>query len=151
MAEEMEIQLLRADIASLKVDAIVFPTDPHSREQQSHEQDGRAAVVTGGNLLARFIIQVHVPQADDTNADDKLRDATRAALERAEELAVGSVGLPAIGTDPFGFSNERCARAMLAATLEYRSRARSLQKAVFCMFGAEEYTVFERVLKELGG
>jgi O-acetyl-ADP-ribose deacetylase (regulator of RNase III) len=140
----MDIQLLRADIASLKVDAIVFPSDP-----QSHEQDGRAAVVTGGNLLARFIIQVHVPQADDPDADLKLRAATHAALERAEELAVGSVGLPAIGTEPFGFSIERCARAMLAATIDYRSRGRSLQRAVFCMFGQEEYTTFERVLKEL--
>jgi O-acetyl-ADP-ribose deacetylase (regulator of RNase III) len=149
MAQEMEIQLLRADIASLKVDAIVFPSDPQAHEHQS-EHDGRAAVVTGGNLLARFIIQVQVPQADDTNADEKLRDATRAALERAEELAVGSVGLPAIGTEPFGFSTERCARAMVAATLEYRSHARSLQRAVFCMFGQDEYTVFERVLKELG-
>ena len=140
----MDIQLLRADIASLKVDAMVFPNDP-----QSHEHDGRAAVVTGGNLLARFIIQVHVPQADEDESDLKLRGATQAALERAEELAVASVGLPAIGTDPFGFSIERCARAMLAATLDYRSRGRSLQRAVFCLFGQEEYTIFERVLKEL--
>ncbi|HKR63206.1 MAG TPA: macro domain-containing protein, partial [Thermoanaerobaculia bacterium] len=111
--------------------------------------DGRAAVVTGGNLLARFIIQVHVPHADDADSDLKLRAATQAALERAEELAVASVGLPAIGTDPFGFSIERCAHAMLAATIDYRSRGRSLQRAVFCLFGAEEYAIFERVLKEL--
>jgi len=140
----MDIQLLRADIASLKVDAIVFPSDP-----QSHDHEGRAAVVTGGNLLARFVIQVHVPQADEADADQKLRAATTAALERAEELAVGSVGLPAIGTEPFGFAIERCARAMLAATLAYRARGSSLQRAVFCLFGVEEYTIYERVLKEL--
>jgi hypothetical protein len=39
---------------------------------------------------------------------------------------------------------------MVAATLDYRSHARSLQRAVFCMFGQDEYTVFDRVLKELG-
>jgi hypothetical protein len=38
---------------------------------------------------------------------------------------------------------------MLAATLQHRTRARSLQRAVFCLFGAEEYAVFERVLGEL--
>lgn len=140
----MEIQLLRADIASLKVDAIVFPSDP-----QSHEHDGRAAVVTGGNLLARFVIEVHVPQADEPDADQKLRTATTAALERAEELAVGSIGLPAIGTEPFGFGVERCARAMLSATIAYRARGSSLQRAVFCLFGVEEYSVYERVLQEL--
>jgi len=140
----MNIQLLRADIMSLKVDAIVAPTDP-----QSHEHNGRAVVVTGGNLLARFIIHVHVPNADDADADGRLRAATLAALERAEELAIASVGLPAVATGPFGFSTERCARVMLAATIQHRSRARSLQRAVFCLFGAEEYAIFERVLGEL--
>jgi O-acetyl-ADP-ribose deacetylase (regulator of RNase III) len=74
---------------------------------------------------------------------------TTAALDRADELAVASVGLPAIGDDPFGFSIERSARAMLSATIAYRSRAKSLQRAVFCLFSAEEQSVFERILKEL--
>jgi O-acetyl-ADP-ribose deacetylase (regulator of RNase III) len=140
----MNIQLLRIDVASLKVDAIVAPTDPHS-----HEHSGRAVVVTGGNLLARFIIHVHVPHADDADADGKLRAATLSALERAEELAIASIGLPPIATDDFGFTIERCARVMLTATMQHRSRARSLQRAVFCVFGAQEYAVFEKVLGEL--
>jgi O-acetyl-ADP-ribose deacetylase len=145
----MQIQLLRADMASLKVDAIVAPHDPkHDRDDAD---DSRAAVVTGGNLLARFVIHVHVPKAGDPDADAKLRTATIAALERAEELAIATVGLPAIGTGAFGFSNERCARVMLTATMEFRSRARSLQRAVFCLFGKEEFQDFDRVLKELEG
>ena len=139
----MDIQLLRADIASLKVDAIVAPSDPQSME------GGRAIMVTGGNLLARFIIHVRVPNGDDEDADEKLLTATRMAVERAEELAVASVGLPAIATGPFGFTSERCARAMLPVAIEHRSRARSLQRAVFCLFGAEEYAIFERILGEL--
>jgi O-acetyl-ADP-ribose deacetylase (regulator of RNase III) len=140
----MHIHLLRTDVNSLKVDAIVAPTDPHA-----HENNGRAVVVTGGNLLARFVIHVQVPHADDPDAHGKLRAATLAAVERAEELAVASVGLPPIATGPFGFTTEDCARVMLAATIEHRSRARSLQRAVFCLFGAEEYKTFERVLGEL--
>ncbi|MDQ3283113.1 MAG: macro domain-containing protein [Acidobacteriota bacterium] len=139
----MNIHLLRADINSLKVDAIVAPTDP-----QAHGADGRAVVVTGGNLLARFVIHVPVPDAREDDADAKLRSATLAALERAEELAVATVGLPAIATGPFGFESERCARVMLAATQQHQSRARSLQRAVFCLFGEEEYATFERVLGE---
>ena len=145
----MEIHLLRADVNSLKVDAFVAPTDPQSHERQSSHEGGRAVVVTGGNLLARFVIHVHVPNAGDPDAHAKLRAATLAAVERAEELAVASVGLPPIATGPFGFTTEDCARVMLAATLEHRSRARSLQRAVFCLFGAEEYATFERVLGEL--
>jgi O-acetyl-ADP-ribose deacetylase len=143
MQPVMDIQLLRADIASVKVDAIVAPTDP--------QQEDRAIVVTGGNLLARFIINVPVPRAGEPDADAKLRSATRAALGRAEELAVASVGLPAIATDSFGFSEERCAREMLTAAIEHRPHARSLQRAVFCLFSAGEYAMYERLLQELGG
>jgi O-acetyl-ADP-ribose deacetylase (regulator of RNase III) len=139
----MDIQLLRADVNSLKVDAIVAPSDPQAME------GGRAVVVTGGNLLARFVIHVRVPNGDEEGADAKLTAATRAAIERAEELAVASVGLPAIATGPFGFTSERCARAMLPAVLDHRPRARSLQSAVFCLFGQQEYAAFERVLGEL--
>jgi O-acetyl-ADP-ribose deacetylase (regulator of RNase III) len=144
----MNIQLLRADINSLKVDALVAPNDPKASERPGDEK-GRAVVVTGGNLLARFIIRVQVPNVGDDDADAKLRAATLAALERAEELAIASIGLPAIATDLFGFPVERCARVMLAATLQHRARARSLQRAVFCLFGAEEYAAFEKVLGEL--
>lgn len=140
----MNIQLLRADIASLKVDALVAPMEP-----QPHPPSDVAAVVTGGNLLARFIIQVHVPHVTDADAHGKLRGATRAALDRAEELAIESIGLPPIATQRFGFSTEDCARIMLAATIQHRSRARSLQRVVFCLFGANEYAVFEKALGEL--
>lgn len=140
----MNIQLLRTDVASLKVDALVAASDP-----QSHEISGRAVVATGGNLLARFVIHVHVPNAADHDAHAKLRAATLTALERAEDLAVASVGLPVLGCGPNGFAIEDCARIMLGAAVQHRSRARSLQRAVFCLFGQEEYAVFERVLTEL--
>jgi O-acetyl-ADP-ribose deacetylase (regulator of RNase III) len=138
----MEIQLLRADISSLKVDAIVAPSSPATLAQ-----NGRATVVTGGNLLARFVIEVPVPDATDADADELLRDATREALLRADELAVATIGIPVLGKQAVGL--DRCARSMLRATLDYRARARSLHRIVFCLFGAEEYAVFERVLKEL--
>lgn len=140
----MHIQLLRTDTTSLKVDALVYPEEAPS---ESHE--GRAVVTTGGNLLCRFVIHVKVSRADEPDADAKLRGATIAALERAEELAIASVGLPSIGSGPFGFDTERCARVMLAATMDFRNRARSLQRAVFCLFGQDEYETFARVLQEV--
>jgi O-acetyl-ADP-ribose deacetylase (regulator of RNase III) len=138
----MEIQLLRADITSLKVDAIVAPSAP-----ATPVQNGRATVVTGGNLLARFVIEVPVPHESDEDSDARLRDSMRDALERADELAVAIIGIPVLGKQALGL--DRCARLMLRAALDYRGRARSLHRAVFCLFGAEEYAVFQRVLEEL--
>jgi O-acetyl-ADP-ribose deacetylase (regulator of RNase III) len=140
----MLIELLRADITSLKVDAIAAPSPPAALPQ-----NGRATVVTGGNLLARFVIEVPVPRGTDDDGDTRLRDATRDALEKADELAVATIGLPVLGKRSLGFTTERCARVMVRATLDYRPRARSLQRAIFCLFGAEEYAVFESVLGEL--
>ena len=140
----MQIQLLRADITSLKVDAIAAPMAPAALAQ-----NGRATVVTGGNLLARFVIEVSVPHGSDPEADAKLRAATHDALEKSDELAVATIGLPVLGKRSMGFPSERCARVMLRATLDFRPRARSLQRVVFCLFGQDEYAVFESVLKEL--
>ena len=140
----MHIQLLRTDTTSLKVDALVYP-----EEAPADLKEGRAVVTTGGNLLCRFVIHVKVAHADDAEADAKLRAATLAALERAEELAIASVGLPSIGAGPFGFGIERCARVTVAAAIDFRTRARSLQRAVFCLLGHEEYAIFARVLQEL--
>ncbi len=139
----MLIQLLRADVTSMRVDAIGAPSAP------SLSQNGRAVAVTGGNLLARFVIEVPVPLASEPDADARLRDATTQVLARADELAVATIGLPVLGKRSMGFATDRCALIMLRAALDFRGRARSLQRAVFCLFGQEEHAVFERVLKEL--
>ena len=140
----MLIQLLRADITSLKVDAIVALSPPASASQ-----NGRATVLTGGNLLARFVIEVPVPRGTDADGDERLREATNDALEKADELAVAMIGLPVLGKQSMGFTTERCARVMLRTALDFRGRARSLQRAVFCLFGKEEYGIFEAILQEL--
>lgn len=146
----MHIQLLRADITSIKVDAIVNPASPHVQVAGVGVLPvGSAAATPGGNLLVKFIIHAVVPRMGEGNEDAKLRAATQSALEKAEELAVASVGLPAMATGAFGFTLERCARVMLGTAIDFRKRARSLQRAVFCLFGAEPYAVFQRVLQEL--
>jgi len=48
-----------------------------------------------------------------------------------------------------GWSDLAYALVPTGRTLDYRSRARSLQRAIFCLFGKEEHDVFENVLQEL--
>ncbi len=141
----MNIQLLRADITSIKVDALVAPSDP-----QLALPDGLAVVLTGGNLLARFVIQVAMPNGDEPDADARLHATTTVAFAKADELAVATIGLPPVARSK-GFTSDRASRAMLGAALDFRTRARSLQRATFCLFGKQEYEVFLRVLEELRG
>src|SRR6266498_1632926 len=141
----MDIELLRADIASIKVDAIVNPTNPTLAGAPA----GTTAVTSGGNLLCKIIIHAVAPHAGDKDADEKLRTATWGSLRRAEELAVSSVAFPAMATGAFGLPLERSARVMLAATIDFRPQARSLRRVVYCLFGAEAHAEFARVLREL--
>jgi O-acetyl-ADP-ribose deacetylase (regulator of RNase III) len=137
----MHIELLRADITSLKLDAMVNESAPGSVPV------GQATVTTGGNLLCRFIIHASVPRGGEDGVEAKLRAATMSALERAEELAISSVGMPPLGVQTLPV--ERAAQIVLQAALDFRSHARSLQRVVFCLFGADAHDTFERVLREL--
>ena len=130
----MHVQLIRADITSMKVDAMVNPS--------ASEEDPVAA----GNLLCRFIIPAVVPEFGSEDAEERLRNSTQRALERAEGLAVASVALPALWTGPAAAA-ERCAEIMLETTLSFAPRARSLQRVVYCLFNESVYEVFDRVLQ----
>lgn len=130
----MKIELIRADITSLKIDAIVNP-------RSSGGDVGTATVTSGGNVLCKFVITAVVPQAGEEDEERKLRDAIWAALHRAEELAVASVALPAIAG--------AASRVILRATLDFRAHTRSLQRVVFCAFSEQAHAEFSRVLQEL--
>jgi O-acetyl-ADP-ribose deacetylase (regulator of RNase III) len=130
----MNIELIRADITSIKIDAIVNP-------RPTGGEVGTATVSSGGNVLCKFVITAVVPRAGEANEEAKLRDAIWAALHRAEELAVASVAFPAIGGT--------ASHIVVRAAVDFRAHARSLQRVVFCAFNQEIYEEFGRVLREL--
>ena len=168
----MDIELLRADITSIKVDAIVNPTNPQLQhvggigrvlvreggeviQRESSEIGsvpvGEAVVTTGGNLLCKFVIHAVAPRMGEGDEDRKLRSSTMSALQRGEDLAIASIAFPAMASGIFGLPFDRCVRVMLGATIDFRPQARSLRRAVYCLFGPEPYAVFARVLRELQG
>jgi O-acetyl-ADP-ribose deacetylase (regulator of RNase III) len=131
----VRIQLLRADVTSMKVDAMVSPS-------KSGEAESSA------NLLCKFFIPAKFPLVAAANAEVELQSATMKALEHAESLAVSSVALPPMWTKGPA-EIERCARSMVQAALDFRRKARSLQLVVFCVFGTSTYEIFERALRDL--
>jgi O-acetyl-ADP-ribose deacetylase (regulator of RNase III) len=128
------IELIRADITSLKIDAIVNP-------RSTGGDVGTATVTSGGNVLCKFVITAVVPHPGEDDEERKLRDAIWAALHRAEELAVATVAFPAF--------TGAATRVVLHAALDFRAHARSLQRVVFCAFSEEVHREFGRVLQEL--
>lgn len=142
----MKIELLRADVSSIKVDALIYPSQSPHVDGVGEVPAGSAVVTSAGNLLCKFVIHAVGPRTDEKDQAKILRDATRSALERAEELAIASVAFMASRNGMFGFPMDFCAPVMLEATVAFRPRARSLQRVIYCLFGNEAYENFKRVL-----
>ncbi|MBN2468468.1 MAG: macro domain-containing protein [Deltaproteobacteria bacterium] len=103
---------------------------------------GGAVITTGGNLKARHVIHAVGPRMGEGGEDEKLRNATLASLEVAEQNHLTSISFPAISAGIFGFPIERCAHIMLSATIGYLQRNTTIEKVSFCLLGKESFRTF---------
>src|SRR4051795_7685536 len=130
----MNIELLRADVNSLKGDAIINPASASKPVAEFGSVPvGHAVVTIGGNVLCKFVIHAIVPRNGDGDEDTKLRNAMWAALKRAEELAIASVAMPPVPA-AFGFEPTRCWRVLVSTALDFRPHPLSLQRALSSPF-----------------
>ncbi len=105
--------------------------------------DVGGAVCTGaGNLPARYVIHAVGPRMGEGNEEEKLSDATRNSLLRAEEKQLSSIAFPAISTGIFGFPVEQCARIMVQEVKDFVPQSKSLNKIYFCLWDDTAFDVF---------
>jgi O-acetyl-ADP-ribose deacetylase (regulator of RNase III) len=113
---------------------------------------GEAAITTGGNLKARYVIHAVGPRMGEGDEDQKLANATRNSLNRANEKGLSSISFPAISTGIFGFPKERCAEIMLETVVETLKKEEiSLKEVVFCLWGEESLQIFQETAKKMLG
>ena len=111
---------------------------------------GGAAITTGGDLKARYVIHAVGPRMGEGDEDRKLADATLNSLKLANEKGLASITFPAISTGIFGFPKDRCARIMLSSVAEtLKKEDTSLKKVVFCLWGEETMQVFQNEAEEM--
>ncbi|MEA1996337.1 MAG: macro domain-containing protein [Gemmatimonadota bacterium] len=167
------ISLVRGDITTLEVDAIVNPansrlqlgggvagairrTGGESIQEECDRLGGTpvgTAVITGaGRLPAGHVIHAVGPRMGEHDEDRKLEGATLESLKLADTHGLESIALPAVSTGIFGYPVDRCARIMLETTVEYlKSGGHSLKKVIFCLFDSQTLAEFEKALAELRG
>lgn len=111
---------------------------------------GEAAITTGGNLKASYVIHAVGPRLGEGDEDKKLADATRNSLNLAKEKGLSSIAFPAISTGIFGFPKDRCAQIMLTTVVEtLKKEETSLKEVFFCLWGEESLKIFEETAREL--
>jgi O-acetyl-ADP-ribose deacetylase (regulator of RNase III) len=111
---------------------------------------GGAAITSGGDLQARYVIHAVGPVYSATDRPaELLRSAVHSALELADDHDLASIALPAISTGIFGYPMAEAAEVMLRATVDYLEGETGLERVVFCLYGPSAYDIFKRVLEGL--
>lgn len=167
------LRVLRADITSLAVDALVNAANEHLAHgggvaaalaraggpQVQQESDawvaehgllgaGDTAVTTAGSMPARMIIHVVGPRyRDGQNNAALLADAVRAALDAAEAQRARSVGLPAISAGIFGYPPAAATRVIAGACARWLSQVpRTVSDVVLVGFDDQTAELFRAAL-----
>jgi O-acetyl-ADP-ribose deacetylase (regulator of RNase III) len=165
-----KIQFVQGDITNLAVDAIVNPANTEltfgsgvaeairRKGGRAIEEDcerigpirlGEAAVTTGGNLRAFYVIHAASMPPGGKATEESLRLATHNTLLRIEERAFKTVAFPAIGAGAAGLPVDQCARIILKTVLDHIRVRSSLESITFVLFDEPTLKAFEEAYKEL--
>jgi len=110
---------------------------------------GFAALTTGGNLKARYVIHAASMQLGGKTTADALRRSTEHSLRIAKDRELRTVAFPAVGTGIAGFPMDECAKIMLRAAALHMQGNTSPHTIYFVLFDETAKEVFEHTWKKL--
>ncbi|MEM7000826.1 MAG: O-acetyl-ADP-ribose deacetylase [Pseudomonadota bacterium] len=167
----MQLNLSRADIASLKVDAIVNAANSSllgggGVDGAIHRAAGPDLVaacrllggcatgdakITGGfKLPASYVIHTVGPVWQDGQHQEPalLRNCYLASLALANEANCTSIAFPAISTGVFGFPKREACQIAVAAVRHWSAEhpTSGLAEIIFCCFDEETYALYRTAL-----
>ena len=110
---------------------------------------GGAAITSGGNLKARYVIHAASMELGGRTSGQDLRSSTAHSLRIAFEKGLKSIAFPAVGTGIAGFPMDQCAEIMLRETLDHLKRGSSLEEIHFVLFDDSAKETFDRAWKKV--
>jgi len=166
------IEIVRADITTLAVDAIVNAAnesllggggvDGAIHRSAGPElldacktlggcRTGSAKITPGFRLPARFVIHAVGPvwRGGGHGEDDLLTSAYRDSLRLVGEHDLKSVAFPAISTGIFGYPLWRATRIAIREGWDFLQGTPRFERLVFCVFSDEALEVYHECAAEL--
>jgi O-acetyl-ADP-ribose deacetylase len=160
-----ELEVIAADVTKLDVDAIANAANTELRhgggvaaaisraggpdvQRESSERApiglGEAVETTAGEMPCRWVIHAATMELGGPTSAQIIERATRATLEKADELGCGSVALVAFGTGVGGFPLDEAARLMVGAARDYEG---GIERIVFAVHGDEAEQAFRSAIE----
>ena len=106
---------------------------------------GAAAITSGGNLKARYVIHAASMQLGGQTSAQSLRTSTAYSLRIAAQKSLRTIAFPAVGTGIAGFPVKECAEIMLGEVVKHLEAATSIEKVYFVLFDAETLDCFQEI------
>lgn len=106
---------------------------------------GGAAITSGGNLKARYVIHAASMQLGGRTTAHALQSSTAHSLRIAAQKGLKTIAFPAVGTGIAGFPMRECAEIMLREVAKHYEGPTPLEKVYFVLFDKEGLATFEKV------
>ena len=110
---------------------------------------GGAAITSGGDLKARYVIHAASMQLGGQTSAQALRTSTAHSLRIAAQKSLKTIAFPAVGTGIAGFPMKDCAEIMLREVKKHFENPTSIEKVYFVLFDAEAFGIFKKALAEM--
>jgi O-acetyl-ADP-ribose deacetylase (regulator of RNase III) len=110
---------------------------------------GGAAITSGGNLKARYVIHAASMELGGRTQAHALRSSTAHSLRIAAQQGLKTIAFPAVGTGIAGFPMRECAEIMLREVAKHFEGPTSIEKVSFVLFDKVALSAFESVWKDL--
>lgn len=170
----MEIEIIKADITEIQVDAIVNAANTSLlggggvdgvihrkggkailddcikiRNKQGGCKVGDSVITTAGNLPAKYVIHTVGPvwNGDKDEKSKLLSDCYKNSLELAIKNDIKTIAFPGISTGIYKFPKDRAARIAIKSVKDFY-KISEIEKVIFVCFDDENYQIYERFLRE---
>jgi O-acetyl-ADP-ribose deacetylase (regulator of RNase III) len=109
--------------------------------RQGRLPTGKAAITTGGNLRAQYVIHTVGPIWHGSgNEAELLRSAYYECLKLATANKLASISFPSISTGAYGYPVDEAAKIAVSTVVSFlKKQATSLKDVVFVLFDSRTY------------
>jgi O-acetyl-ADP-ribose deacetylase (regulator of RNase III) len=170
----MEVEILKADITEIHVDAIVNAANTsllggggvdgaihrkggkvildeciQIRNKQGGCKVGEAVITTAGNLPSKYVIHTVGPvwNGDKEEKKNLLAACYQNSLELAVENNIKTIAFPGISTGIYHFPKDKAGEIAIKTVLNF-DKISEIEKVIFVCFDDESYKIYNDLLEK---